>query len=143
MSKKKYFELLTEKPWETDQIAADNEHQGQTVNLNKQKLGLRTIMAASTVLFSLFVVAYSDRMLISDWRNMPEPWLLWINTVILIISSIVFHSTAKYAKKEIYDKTKKRFIFYWFSCLLIFNRPINSMVPINEAYWILCNKQCR
>ena len=37
-------------------------------------------MAASTVLFSLFVVAYSDRMLISDWKNMPEPWFLWLNT---------------------------------------------------------------
>ena len=69
------FQLLTEKPWETDQIEADNEHQGRTLNLTKHKLGLRTIMAASTVLFSLFIVAYSDRMLVSDWRNMPEPWL--------------------------------------------------------------------
>ena len=88
MSKKKsIFQLLTEKPWETDQIEADNDHEGRTVNLTKQKLGLRTIMAASTVLFSLFIVAYSDRMLVSDWRNMPEPWLLWLNTGILIISS--------------------------------------------------------
>ena len=70
--KKSIFQLLTEKPWEKDQIEADNKHQGQTVNLSKHKLGLRTIMAASTVLFSLFIVAYSDRMLISDWKNMPE-----------------------------------------------------------------------
>ena len=39
MSKKKtIFQLLTEKPWEQDQIEADNEHQGQTVNVTKQKL---------------------------------------------------------------------------------------------------------
>ena len=104
--KKSIFQLLTEKPWEKDQIEADNQHQGQTVNLSKQKLGLRTIMAASTVLFSLFVVAYSDRMLISDWKNMPEPWLLWLNTAILVISSLVFHMTTKYAQNDIFDKTK-------------------------------------
>ena len=54
--KKSIFQLLTEKPWETDQIEADNDHEGRTVNISKQKLGLRTIMAASTVLFSLFVI---------------------------------------------------------------------------------------
>ena len=95
--KKSIFQLLTEKPWEKDQIEADNKHQGQTLSLSKQKLGLRTLMAASTVLFSLFVVAYSDRMLVSDWRSMPEPWLLWLNTAILVISSLVFHMTTKYA----------------------------------------------
>ena len=115
MSKKKsIFKLLTEKPWETDQIQADNDHEGRTVNLTKQKLGLRTIMAASTVLFSLFIVAYSDRMLVSDWRNMPEPWLLWLNTGILIISSLVFHQTTKYAQKEIFDKTKNGLYFIGF-----------------------------
>ena len=56
MSKKKsIFQLLTEKPWESDQIEADNEHQGKTLSMTKHKLGLRTIMAASTVLFSLLV----------------------------------------------------------------------------------------
>ena len=115
MSKKKsIFQLLTEKPWEKDQIEADNEHQGRTVNLTKQKLGLRTIMAASTVLFSLFIVAYSDRMLVNDWRNMPEPWLLWFNTGILVISSIVFHQATKYAEKEIFDKTKNCLYFIGF-----------------------------
>ena len=112
--KKSIFQLLTEKPWEQDQIEADNDHQGQTVNLSKQKLGLRTIMAASTVLFSLFVVAYSDRMLVHDWRNMPEPWLLWFNTGILILSSIVFHQATKYAEKEIFDKTKNCLYFIGF-----------------------------
>ena len=112
--KKSIFQLLTEKPWETDQIEADNDHQGRTVNITKQKLGLRTIMAASTVLFSLFIVAYSDRMLVHDWRNMPEPWLLWFNTGILVISSIVFHQATKYAEKEIFDKTKNCLYFIGF-----------------------------
>ena len=69
----------------------DNEHQGQTLNLSKYKVGLRTIMVVSTVIFSLFIVAYSDRMLVHDWRSMPEPWLLWLNTGIIILGSLAFY----------------------------------------------------
>ena len=59
MSKSKsIFQLIFEKPWEKDQIELDNKHEGQTLNLSKYKLGLRTIMIVSTVLFSLFIVAY-------------------------------------------------------------------------------------
>ena len=90
MSKSKgIIKSLFEKPWEKDQIEIDNEHQGQTLNLSKYKVGLRTIMVVSTVIFSLFIVAYSDRMLVHDWRSMPEPWLLWLNTGIIILGSLV------------------------------------------------------
>ena len=141
MSKKKtIFQLLTEKPWEQDQIEADNEHQGQTVNLTKQKLGLRTLMAASTVLFSLFVVAYSDRMLVHDWRNMPEPWLLWFNTGILVISSLVFHQTTKYAKNELFDKTKNSLYFIGF---LAYSFLIGQLIVwyqlMNTGYYATSN----
>ena len=141
MSKKKsIFQLLTEKPWETDQIEVDNDHEGRTVNISKQKLGLRTIMAASTVLFSLFVVAYSDRMLVNDWRNMPEPWLLWFNTAILVISSIVFHQATKYAEKEIFDKTKNCLYFIGF---LAYSFLIGQLIVwyqlINTGYYATSN----
>ena len=138
--KKSIFQLLTEKPWETDQIEADNDHEGRTVNISKQKLGLRTIMAASTVLFSLFVVAYSDRMLVNDWRNMPEPWLLWFNTGILVISSIVFHQATKYAEKEIFDKTKNCLYFIGF---LAYSFLIGQLIVwyqlINTGYYATSN----
>ena len=141
MNKKKtIFQLLTEKPWEQDQIEADNEHQGQTVNVTKQKLGLRTLMAASTVLFSLFVVAYSDRMLVHDWRNMPEPWLLWFNTGILVISSLVFHQTTKYAKNELFEKTKNGLYFIGF---LAYSFLIGQLIVwyqlMNTGYYATSN----
>ena len=138
--KKSIFQLLTEKPWEKDQIESDNQHQGQTVSLTKQKLGLRTIMAASTVLFSLFIVAYSDRMLVSDWRSMPEPWLLWLNTGILVISSIVFHMTTKYAEKGIYYKTKNCLYFIGF---LAYSFLIGQLIVwyqlMNTGYYATSN----
>ena len=107
MSKSKgIIASLFEKPWEKDQIEIDNKHQGQTLNLSKYKVGLRTIMVVSTVIFSLFIVSYSDRMLVHDWRSMPEPWLLWLNTGVIILGSLVFHFTKLASDKNQNDKTK-------------------------------------
>ena len=93
MSKKELniFKLLSEKPWEESQKAIDDKHDGKTLTLSREKLGVRTIMVVSTVIFSLFIVSYSDRMLVHDWRSLSEPWLLWINTIILIFTSFAFH----------------------------------------------------
>ena len=81
------FKILSQKPWEASQAVIDNNHDGKTFGISKAKLGVRTIMTVSTVIFSLFIVAYADRMLIHDWRSMPEPWLLWVNTAVLIMNS--------------------------------------------------------
>ena len=93
MSKKELniFKLLSQKPWESSQAIIDNQHDGKTLTSSKAKLGVKTVIVVSTVIFSLFVVSYSDRMLVHDWKSLSEPWLLWINTVILILTSFVFH----------------------------------------------------
>ena len=64
------FKLLSQKPWESSQAAIDNEHDGKTLDLSKTNLGVRTVMVVSTVIFSLFVVSYSDRMLVHDWKSL-------------------------------------------------------------------------
>ncbi len=108
MSKKEtnIFKLLSQKPWESSQALIDNEHDGKTLNLSKSKFGLRTIMTVSTVFFSLFIVSYSDRMLVHDWRSLSEPWLLWVNTLILIITSFVFHRAKISSDKNKFEKAK-------------------------------------
>ena len=83
-----FFKLISQKPWEASQAILDNEHDGKTLAMSKAKLGVRTVMVVSTVIFSLFVVSYSDRMLVHDWRSLSQPWLLWINTLILILTSV-------------------------------------------------------
>ncbi|MGI9324874.1 MAG: cytochrome c oxidase subunit 3 [Pseudomonadales bacterium] len=52
------------------------------------KLGLGVFLAVVTSLFALFISAYSIRMEYSDWRPLTEPSLLWINSAVLIFSSI-------------------------------------------------------
>ena len=100
------FQILSQKPWESSQAVIDNNHDGKNFAETKENLGVKTIMVVSTVIFSLFVVAYSDRMLVHDWRSMPEPVLLWINTAILILNSYFFHTTTKAAERNDYTKTK-------------------------------------
>ena len=116
MSKKELniFKLLSEKPWEASQAEIDNKHDGKTLALSKAKLGVRTIMVVSTVIFSLFVVSYSDRMLVHDWRSLSEPWLLWINTVILIITSFVFHKAKVLSDKNEFEKAKNYLLLVGF-----------------------------
>ena len=48
-----FFKLITQKPWEASQSVLDNEHDGKTLAMSKAKLGVRTVMVVSTVLFSL------------------------------------------------------------------------------------------
>ena len=78
---------LTRKPWTTAQSTIDNLHEGGSFRLSKAKVGLRTLMCVITVVFSVLIVIYAGRMELSDWRPLSEPWLLWLNTVILIASS--------------------------------------------------------
>ncbi len=82
---------LTEKPWLSAPGTVVELHDGRAFPLPRAKLGLRVCLAVITVLFSLFVVAYADRMTLSDWRPLPDPWLLWPNTAILIASSVALH----------------------------------------------------
>ena len=108
------FKLLSEKPWEASQKAIDDQHDGKTLALSKAKLGVRTIMVVSTVIFSLFVVSYSDRMLVHDWRSLSEPLLLWINTIILIFTSFVFHKAKVLSDKNELEKAKNYLLLVGF-----------------------------
>ena len=109
MSKKEesIFQLLTQKPWDPSQAELDNSHNGQTIDLNTGKLGQRYIIIVSTILFCLFIVTYSDRMIYADWQNMPEPLLLWFNTFVLLASSIIFISVQIASNKKQFEKVKR------------------------------------
>ena len=116
MSKKELniFKLLSQKPWEASQSAIDNNHDGKTLYISKAKLGVRTIMVVSTVIFSLFVVSYSDRMLVHDWKSLSEPWLLWVNTIILILTSFVFYKAKVFSEQNEFEKAKNSLLVVGF-----------------------------
>jgi cytochrome c oxidase subunit 3 len=81
------FRALMEKPWTVEGVV-DDRYGGGTESLATAKLGLRVFLVVATVVFSLTVVTYADRMSVPDWRALPEPLVLWLNTALLILSSI-------------------------------------------------------
>jgi cytochrome c oxidase subunit 3 len=78
------------------------------IALPKAKFGLRVLMAVITVLFTLLVTAYSERMEFGgDWRPLPEPWLLWLNTAALVLSSAGLQWASVSAKRGRMDGVRK------------------------------------
>ena len=151
MKKKResFRELISQKRWEDSQSILDNEHDGKTLAVSKAKLGVRTVMVVSTIIFSLFVISYSDRMLIHDWRSLSEPWLLWVNTIILILTSAIFHRTKILAIGNEFEKTKNSLLVVGFLTfafitgqLLVWQYFVNlgqyaSTNPANAFFYVL------
>jgi cytochrome c oxidase subunit 3 len=52
------------------------------------RMGLRVFITVATGFLVLLVSAYSIRMEMADWRPPPQPGLLWVNTGVLIVSSL-------------------------------------------------------
>ena len=82
------FREITKKPWITEQGAVEDLHDGTTFALPPAKLGLRIFMTVITVLFTILAISYSTRTTFPDWNPVPAPTLLWLNTALLVLSSI-------------------------------------------------------
>ena len=78
---------LTSKPWLVHGPIEDPRPEGY---FPTAKIGLWVLLAVISSVFALFVSAYSIRMELADWKPLPDPRLLWINTGVLLLSSAAF-----------------------------------------------------
>ncbi len=79
------------------------------------RVGLVVFLIVVSSLFGLFLTAYFMRMgrgheVASDWRPFPEPIILWINTVLLILSSIAMQWTRESLTKGNMQRTRTALI---------------------------------
>ena len=88
------FRQLTEKPWLTPQPVGGPALPEQGQETRQARLGVRVFLAVVTVLFTLLVVAYGARMAFEDWRPGPEIGLLWLNTLVLVLSSMAMQAAS-------------------------------------------------
>ncbi|MGK7867970.1 cytochrome c oxidase subunit 3 [Falsiroseomonas sp. E2-1-a20] len=58
------------------------------VALPAAKIGLGVFIGVASALMVLLLSAYSMRMALPDWSPPPQPWLLWVNTAVLIVASL-------------------------------------------------------
>ena len=141
MSKKNsIFKLLSQKPWDPDQVKLDNLHEGSTLEISKGKLGLRYLMIISTIFFCLFIVTYSDRLVYQDWKSMPEPVLLWLNTLLLVITSAVFISAQIASNKNNFAIVKNRLIAIGLlSILFLLGQLLVWQQMVDQGYYVSSN----
>ena len=99
------FKQLTEKPWETVPGQAADAGGGGAFALPIPKLALVVFLFVVTILFWLFGLVYFERMEIRDWIPLMEPGLLWFNTAVLILASVVFEWTKRKARKGCFNET--------------------------------------
>ena len=96
----KFFQEISQKPWLVAEGPGGEIRDRGTYALPKATVGLRLFLLVVTIIFSLFVIAYSDRMLFSDWHAMPEPWLLWPNTLMLVLASLALHGATVSSRQD-------------------------------------------
>ena len=134
------LKILSQKPWDPAQAKIDNSHNGATLNLSTGKIGLRYLMIVSSTFFCLFIVTYSDRLVYPDWQKMPEPFLLWFNSLILVISSFVFVSVQKGIKNNFFELVKKRLLIIGRLALaFLVGQLLVWLQLINLGYYVFSN----
>jgi cytochrome c oxidase subunit 3 len=85
---------LMTRPWEP-QALPEGPERTQAGDTAPQRVGLWAFLAVITSLFGLFVTAYTIRMsahpstgvALGDWQPVPEPAILWLNLVLLVLGS--------------------------------------------------------
>lgn len=78
---------LMAKPWLEQGSTAAFPHT-ESGSMPAAKIGLGVFLAVVGCLFALFASAYFMRMGFPDWRALPLPSTLWLNTGILVLSSV-------------------------------------------------------
>lgn len=99
------FGRLTEKSWETP---GGDPVDPLLYRPPAARVGVIVYFGVITVLFALLSSAYVMRMgmpgmghdAMGDWRPMPEPPLLWINSFVLLVSSIAWEAARVAARRE-------------------------------------------
>ena len=103
--------FLFEKPWLTTGAGNVKDLRSrEEIRLSQTKVGLRFLISAMSVLFFLVCVAYVVRMKVADWQALPEPWLLWFNTALLVFSSISMQRAVLAARLEQTTRSRNWFL---------------------------------
>jgi cytochrome c oxidase subunit 3 len=98
-------QTLNTQPWIPR--SADNAVSGTSIDTPAKTFGLVSFLAVATSLFALFISAYAMRMHMGDWRPVSEPQLLWVNSALLALASIVYEWTRRAARNGRSEKLKQ------------------------------------
>lgn len=83
------FKQLSEKPWERKGVIGGLDPEG-VFESPPERVALGFFLTIASVIFSMFGVSYIIRMSLPDWEPVAAPTQLWLNTALLVISSVLF-----------------------------------------------------
>jgi cytochrome c oxidase subunit 3 len=90
----------------------DGSNNDRGASRKTSMIGLVVMMAASVMTFAALASALIIRRgLGNDWHKMPLPWILWPNTGVLLLSSIVLDTARRVLRSG------KRVLFNWLWCI--------------------------
>jgi cytochrome c oxidase subunit 3 len=98
---------VNSRPWEAHAAhGASEDFSGRSLRMHDARLGLFVFLAVVASLFALFISAYTMRMELGDWRPLPDPDLLWLNSAVLVMSSICLQWAHISARREQYKNVR-------------------------------------
>ncbi len=100
------LQRLKAKPWVEQGVIEE----GGAVNAAPERVGLWVFLAVVTSLFGLFAIVYNMRSQFPDWRPLPDPGLLWVNTVLLILASVALQRARSAVAREDLDGLKPNLV---------------------------------
>lgn len=107
------FSRLAEKSWQTpgsERLSDPVEYRPAA-----STVGVYAYFGVATVIFTLTAAAYLVRMGMQhgmehggggDWQPMPEPPLLWINTGVLVASSLLWEAARRSAGRDGWERIR-------------------------------------
>lgn len=107
---------LTAKPWLEVGIVGDVGGRWPPT-LPKAKIGLGVFLAVAGSLFALLVSAYSMRMAMADWRTLPVPAVLWLNTILLILASVALQTGVTAGRRDDFGGVRSSLLVAYVSSL--------------------------
>jgi len=128
---------IFDKPW--DYQGEDPSLKGKELaeGMHPKRIALRMFLAVVFVLFMLFIVAYFIRMDLDDWRPMPEPGLLWVNTGLLFICSVIMQWTRGAVQKGMSQQVKWGMLASGIFTLAFIFGQVSAWQELNNAGFYL------
>lgn len=87
------FAEIVKKPWLPEPEGELED--GPVFPIARATLGFRFFLGIVVFLFTLMVGAYADRIVLNDWRPMPELPALWLNTLLLVLASLAMRGATQ------------------------------------------------
>jgi cytochrome c oxidase subunit 3 len=103
------------------------------------KIGLGVFLAVVAALFSLFISAYFMRMASTDWWSTPMPKILWLNTAILALGSLLLHAARVTAEQHRDEASRTAMIAALASGLAFLAGQVFAWRELTDAGFLLAD----